>query len=101
MIKEDKPVIIFMIEDARQLHHPYDDAIVIALMIANYTSRRVLIDNDSSANIFHYPAFQHMRIIKELIHPVNVSLIGFGGIKVLPVGIQLWLAFTHDKSIRK
>ena len=29
---------------------------------------------------------QQMRINKELLHPVNVPLIGFGGMKVLPVG---------------
>ena len=27
-----------------------------------------------------------MRISKKLLHPVNVSLIGFGGMKVLPLG---------------
>ena len=27
-----------------------------------------------------------MRINKELLYPVNVSLIGFGGMKVLPLG---------------
>ena len=28
-----------------------------------------------------------MKIDKELLHLANVSLIGFGGMKVLPVGI--------------
>ena len=86
MIKEDEPAIIFMDEDARRLHHPHDDAIVINLAITNYTTRWVLIDNESSTNIFYYLAFQQMRINKELLCPVNVPLIGFGGIKVLPVG---------------
>ena len=31
MIKEDEPAIIFMDKDARRLHHPHDDAIVINL----------------------------------------------------------------------
>ena len=86
MIKEDEPSIIFIDEDARQLHHPHDDAIVITLTTENYTTRRVLIDNGSSADILYYPAFQQMRINKELLYPVNVPLIGFGGMKVLPVG---------------
>ena len=51
MIKEDKPTIILIDEDARQMHHPHDDAIIITLTVANYTTRRVLIDNESSANI--------------------------------------------------
>ena len=55
-------------------------------MIANYTTRRVLIDNGSSANILYYPTFQQMRINNELLRLVNVPLIGFGGMNVLPVG---------------
>ena len=87
MIKEDELAIIFTNENARRLHHPHDNAIVITLVIVNYTTRRVLIDNGSSANILYYPTFQQMRINKELLHPVNVPLIGFGGMKVLLVGI--------------
>ena len=86
MVREDEPTNIFMDKDAKRLHHPYGDAIVITLAIANYTTKRVLIDNGSSADILYYPAFQQMRINKELLHPVNMLLIRFGGMKVLPVG---------------
>ena len=58
MIKEDELAIIFTDEDARRLHHPYDNANVITLAIANYTTRRALIDSGSSADILYYPAFQ-------------------------------------------
>ena len=57
MIREVELTIIFTDKDARRLHHPHDDAIVITLAIANYTTRRVLIDNGSSADILYYPAF--------------------------------------------
>ena len=86
MIKDDEPTIVFTNEDARWLYHPHDDAIVITLTIANFTTIWVLIDNGSSTNILYYPAFQQMRINKELLCPVNVPLIGFGGMKVLLVG---------------
>ena len=56
MIREDKPTIIFIDEDARRLHHPHNDVIVITLAIANYTTKRVSIDNGSSADIFYYLA---------------------------------------------
>ena len=55
--------------------HPHDDAIVITLTIANYTTKRVSIDNRSSADILYYLTFQQMRINKELLRPVNVPLI--------------------------
>ena len=86
MVKDDEPAIIFTDEDARRLHHPHDDAIVITLIIANYTTRRVLVDKGSSADILYYLAFQQMRINKKLLHPISVSLISIGGMKVLPVG---------------
>ena len=86
MIREDELDIVFMDEDAKWLRHPHDDATVITLTIANYTTRRVLVDNGSSIDIFYYLAFQQMRINKELLRPVNVPLIGFGGMKVLPLG---------------
>ena len=58
----DKLAISFTNEDAERIHHPYDDAIVITLLIVDYTTKRVLVDNGSS------------------------PLIGFGGMKVQPVG---------------
>ena len=58
MIREDEPAIVFTDEDARQLHHPHDDAIDIILAIVNYTTRMVLINNRSLANILYYPTFQ-------------------------------------------
>ena len=54
MIRVDEPAIVFTDEDLRRLHHPHDDAIVIILAIANYTTRRVLIDNGSLVDILYY-----------------------------------------------
>ena len=77
----------FTDEDAERIHHPHDDAIVITLLIVDYTTRRVLIDNGSSADILYYPAFQQMRLGRDQLRPVCSPLIGFGGMKVQPVGI--------------
>ena len=75
-----------MDEDAKRIHHPYDDAIVITLLIADYTTRRVLVDNGSSADILYYPAFQQMRLGRDQLRPVNSPLVGFDGMKVQPMG---------------
>ena len=53
----DKQAITFMHEDPRRIHHPHDDAIVLTLLVVDYTTRKVLIDNGSLANILYYPAF--------------------------------------------
>ena len=54
----DEQAITFMDEDPRRIHHPHDDAIVLTLLIVDYITRKVLIDNGSLANILYYPAFQ-------------------------------------------
>ena len=53
----DKQAITFTDEDVERVHHPHDNAIVITLLIADYTTRRVLVDNGSSANILYHPTF--------------------------------------------
>ena len=82
----DEQAITFTDEDASRIHHPHDDAIVITLLIADYSTRRVLVDNGSSANILYYPAFQQMNFGRELLRLVHSPLVGFGGMKVQPIG---------------
>ena len=53
----DEQAITFTNEDAGKVHHPHDDAIVIILLIVDYTTRKVLIDNGSSANILYSLSF--------------------------------------------
>ena len=82
----DNPVIRFLEEDARRLHHQHDDALVVSLQVGDYNMHWVLVDNGSSANILYYPAFQQMRIDKERLIPMNAPLVGFGGTRVFPLG---------------
>ena len=53
-----KQAITFTDEDTGRVHHPHDNAIVITLLIVDYTTRRVLVNNESLADILYYPAFQ-------------------------------------------
>ena len=53
----DEHAITFTDKDVGRIYHPHDDAIVITLLIADYTTRKVLIDNGSSADILYYPVF--------------------------------------------
>ncbi|XP_023914904.1 uncharacterized protein LOC112026446 [Quercus suber] len=58
LTRVDDPTINFTEEDARRLHHPYDNALVIIQSIANFNTRQGLVDNGNSANILYYPAFK-------------------------------------------
>ena len=83
----DKPAITFTDEDAGRIHHPHDDAIVITLLIADYTTRRMLVDNGSSVDILYYSAFQQIRLGRDQLRLVCSPLVGFRGMKVQLVGI--------------
>ena len=56
--RREGPIIRFSEKDARRLHHPHDDALVVSLLVEDYNMHRVLVDNGSSADILYYPAFQ-------------------------------------------
>ena len=77
--RREGSIIGFSEEDARRLHHPHDDALVVSIRVGDYNMHRVLVDNDSSVDILYYPAFQQMRIDKERLMPTNAPLVGFGG----------------------
>lgn len=64
----DDPLVTFSEEDAWWLHYPHDNALVITLLITNFTTWRVLIDNGSSVDILYYPTFQQTRIDKEQLY---------------------------------
>ncbi|XP_030969675.1 uncharacterized protein LOC115989951 [Quercus lobata] len=67
----DEQAITFTEDEAERIHHPHDDAIFISLLIADYTTKRVLVDNGSSADILYFPAFQQMRLGRDRFRPVN------------------------------
>jgi len=58
MARVDNPIMKFSEEDARCLHHPHDDALIVSIRVGNYNTHRVLVNNGSFADILYYPAFQ-------------------------------------------
>ena len=55
--RKEGPIIGFSEEDARRLHHPHDNVLVISIQVGDYNMHRVLVNNGSSADILYYPAF--------------------------------------------
>ena len=84
--RRESPIIGFSEEDARRLHHPHDDALVVSVRVGDYNVHRMLVNNGSSADILYYPAFQQMGIDRARLIPTNALLVGFGGTRVLPLG---------------
>ena len=53
---------------------PHDDALVVTHVI-----HRILVDNESSADILYWLVFQQMGIDRDRIKPFGSPLLGFGG----------------------
>ena len=101
--RKESPIIGFSEEDARRLHHPHDDALVVSVRVGDYNVHRMLVDNSSSADILYYPAFQQMGIDRARLIPTNAPLVGFGGTRVLSLG-AITLSVTvsdYPKQITK
>ena len=55
--QREGPIIRFLEDDARRLHHPHDNALVVNIQVGDYNMHRVLVDNGSSVDILYYSAF--------------------------------------------
>ena len=94
--RRESPIIGFSEEDARHLHHPHDDALVVRVRVGDHNVHRMLVDNSSSADILYYPAFQQMGINRARLIPTNAPLVGFGGTRILPIGSITLLVTVDD-----
>ena len=54
--------MVFSEEDAQGVKQPHDDPLVIMLMIKGFNTRRILIDNGSSADIIYLSTFQQLKV---------------------------------------
>ena len=81
--------ILFSEEEARGVKQPHDDPLVIMLMIEGFNTRRVLVDNGSSADIIYLSAFQQLKLDPKRLHPFESPLVSFSGDKVYPWGVVM------------
>ncbi|XP_038701827.1 uncharacterized protein LOC119998550 [Tripterygium wilfordii] len=72
---------------ARINEDPHDDALVVEAVIANFTVKKVLVDNGSAADILLYHAFREMKISEDKLKIFLVPLYGFAGESIIPNGV--------------
>jgi hypothetical protein len=71
--------ITFSEEDVRIQGFPHNDALGIEANIASWTLGKLLVDNDSSADIIFADVYDKMGLSKDLLQPPDTPLYGFGG----------------------
>ena len=86
--------MLFSEEDAKGVKQPYDDSLVIMLMIEGFNTRRVLIDNGSSTDIIYLFAFQQLKVDLKRLRPFESPLVSFSEDKVYPWGIVTLIVTT-------
>ena len=73
--------------NARGVKRPHNDPLVIMLIIEGFNTKKILVDNGSSADIIYLPAFQQLKLDPKRLWPFDSPLVSFSGDKVYPRGI--------------
>ena len=73
--------------DAKGVRQPHNDPLVIMLNIERFNTKRILVDNGSSADIIYLPAFQQLKLDPKRLRPFDSPFISFSGDIVYPWGI--------------
>ena len=87
--------------DARGVRQPYNDPLVIMLNIEIFNTKRILVDNGSSADIIYLPTFQQLKLDEKRLRPFESPLVSFNGDRVYPKGIITLIVAvgTHPRQL--
>ena len=86
--------------NARGVKQPHNDPLVIMLNIEGFNTKRILVDNDSFADIIYLPAFQQLKLNPKRLHPFDSPLVSFSRDMVYPKGIVM-LTITVGTYLRQ
>ena len=75
-------------EDARGVKQPHNDPLVITLTIEGFNTKRILVDNGSSADIIYLSTFQQLKLDLGRLRPFDSPFVNFNGDRVYPKGIM-------------
>ena len=73
--------------DARGVKQPHNDLLVIMLNIEGFDTKRILVDNGSSANIIYLLTFQQLKLDPSRLRSFDSPLVSFSEDRVYPKGI--------------
>ncbi|PON41005.1 hypothetical protein PanWU01x14_292940 [Parasponia andersonii] len=76
--------ITFTEQDAREVHYPHIDALVIKINYGSTQLWQVLVDNGSAIDIIYYDAFKKMRFSDNDLKPAITLLYGFTSDSIMP-----------------
>ena len=86
--------------DALGVKQPHNDPLVIMLNIEGFNTKRILVDNGSSADIIYLPAFQQLRLDLKRLCPFDSPLVSFSGDRVYPKGIVTLMVTARSYPVQ-
>jgi hypothetical protein len=93
--------LTFDARDVELRSAPHADAMVINCMVVGWDLHKVLVDNNSQADIIFLHVFDRMGIIHSLLKPADNPLYSFSGKGTFPIGkIELPLSFGVAPNAR-
>ncbi|XP_050278100.1 uncharacterized protein LOC126719609 [Quercus robur] len=90
-------------ENTKGVKQPHNDPLVITLTIEGFNTKRILVDNGSSADILYLPAFQQLKLDPRRLRPFDSPLVSFSGNRVYPKGIVTLMVTvgTYPKQLTR
>ena len=78
------PILGFSEEDKEGTLQPHDDALVVTIKIGGYDVKRVLVDQESGAEIMYPDLYKGLNLKLEDLERYDLPLMGFYGRMVVP-----------------
>ncbi|XP_050290156.1 uncharacterized protein LOC126728357 [Quercus robur] len=94
----------FSERNAMGVKQPHNDPLVIMLNIEGFNTKKILVDNGSSADIIYLPAFQQLRLDPKRLRHFDSPLVSFSGDRVYPGAqrptLNKWKAATSTYYLK-
>ena len=77
--------IVFMEADAKWVHHPHVNTLVITTIVSNSNVYQLLVDNGSTVDIIYLDAYIRKRLAESELSPTTSPLYRFTGDHMIPM----------------
>lgn len=78
----DENVIFFSDKDLVKIHIPNNDPIVVSMMIAKHSIKKILVDCGSLADVIFYNIFIRMNRPLNQLPPIFMCLVAFNRVSI-------------------
>ena len=79
--------IVLRDADARWVHHPHTNALVITTLVTNSNIHRLMVDYGSAVDVLYLNAYKKMGLIGDDLDPNSSPLYSFTGDHIIPKGV--------------